>query len=109
MPFIGLVIYLFYRKKSQFFIESLVISVHYHCMLFLIFSIVLFINKFISFDFAYLIAFLFIPVYLYFMLKKYYGEKRFITLVKTFSIGLIHLLSTVALYLLITAITIMLL
>lgn len=109
MPFIGFIVYLFYRKKSRFFIESLVISVHYHCMLFLIFSVVLLINKFISFNLGFLFAFILIPVYLYFMLRKYYGQNLFITLVKTFSIGLIHLLSAIGLFLLITVFTIMLL
>jgi hypothetical protein len=109
MPFIGLIIYLFYRRKSTFIIENLVISVHYHCVIFLIFSIVVFINKFISFDIGYLIGFLFIPAYLYFMLKKYYGQNRFISLIKTISIGIIQFISTLIFYLLITFITIMLL
>ncbi len=109
MPFIGAIIYLFYRKKSKFFIENLVISIHYHCVIFSVFSIVLLIDKFIQFDEGYLIGFLFIPFYLFFMLKKYYGQKRFITFVKTLSIGTIHLISTLVFFLLISVITVMLL
>lgn len=109
MPLMGMFFYLFYRKQGGFYVENLVISIHYHCVIFIIFSFVLLADKFTDFGAGYFIAFFLVPVYLYFMLKKYFGQRAGVTFVKTLSLGLIHIITTVLFYLVSTLLTIILL
>ena len=98
MPFIGLLFFLFYRKQSGYYIESLVIAIHYHCVIFIIFSAAILIDKFFPFWYGYAAGILIVPVYLYFMLKKYFGQKRSTTLAKTLAIGTLHFFSVLIFY-----------
>lgn len=109
MPLIGLLFHLFYRKQSGFYIENLVISIHYHCVIFIIFSLIIFIDKFFSFWYGYAAGLLLVPVYLYFMLKKYFGQKRGITIAKTMAIGTLHFFSVLIYYVAVMFISFMLL
>jgi len=108
MPFMGLIFYFFYRKTSKYYVEHLILSIHYHCVIFLLLSAVILINKFLAVDILYLIAALIIPAYLYLMLKKYYGQKTVATIVKTASIGIIHLISAGLFYFIVMIISLML-
>ncbi|MFZ1683687.1 MAG: DUF3667 domain-containing protein, partial [Candidatus Zixiibacteriota bacterium] len=95
MPLFGLMLFLFYRKTGEYYINCLVFSVHFHSFVFLLLTLDLLLGKFV--DFFYLIAasILGVAVYLWLALKTTYAQRLFRTTLKTLTIGFIHLISII--------------
>lgn len=100
MPLFGFFIMILNRKQTKYFVEGLVISIHYHIFIFLLLSVVLLIGKFTSLGMLIVVplSLIVIPVYLFLMLKKYYKQKVFLTLFKTMTLGIIQILSVLIFY-----------
>jgi hypothetical protein len=96
MPFFALIVYLFYRRLSGYYIRTLVYSIHFHSFLFLILTLTIIYSWFFSSSIALLISFAVTPIYMLFSLKRLFGEKWLRTFWKTFVIGLLYLVSVLA-------------
>jgi hypothetical protein len=93
MPVFGVWIYVFNRKKQKYFIESLVTSIHYHCFLFLILTILLLIGALIKNELP-ILALPFIgAVYLFLMFRRVFRQSVWMILLKMICIGLLYLSS----------------
>ncbi len=91
MPVFALVLMLFYKRNMKYYVESLVLSIHYHIDIFLVFGILIFIGKFGPFSgWLILLGILYIPIYLYFMLRNYFNQGVFVTITKVILIKVIH-------------------
>jgi len=91
MPVFALLIYLAFKRETNYFIEGLIISVHFHSFIFLLMSFLLLIGLVKTILFV-MTAPLIVIFYLFFMLRRYYRQKNIITFTKTITIGLLHLL-----------------
>lgn len=105
MPFIGMFFYLFYRKQSGYYIDNLILSIHYHSAIFIIFSILSLAGKFFTLGMLNLLPVIIIPAYLFIMLKNYSGQGIIMTCIKTISIVLIQFTTTVLFYFIIMIIS----
>ncbi len=94
MPVFALVLMLFYRRQNRYYVESLVLSIHYHTFLFIVLTVLVFAGKILPAISGYgiLLAFAFFPIYLLLMLRKYFKQKIVLTLAKVVVIDLIHLI-----------------
>ena len=99
MPFFALIVYLFYKKLSGYYIRTLVYSIHFHSFLFLIFTLSVIYGWFFSSSAAIIVTFFLSAVYMFFSLRRNFGENRQRTLWKTFVIGLLYLISVLACFL----------
>jgi hypothetical protein len=93
MPVFGVWIYVFNRKKQKYFVESLVTSVHYHCFLFLILTILLLISSLIKNELPILALPIVGVVYLFLMFKKMFQQSSWLILLKMMCIGLLYVSS----------------
>jgi hypothetical protein len=95
MPLFGLLLYLFYRKTGEYYINCLVFSVHFHSLVFLLLTVLLLLGKVV--DYFYLIpTFVFVVgLYLWLALKTSYAQRPLRTALKTLAIGIIHLFSII--------------
>jgi hypothetical protein len=107
MPLFGVWIFIFNRKKLKYFLESLIISIHFHCFVFLMFTILVLIRSVISNEIPLLLGFLIIPVYMFLMLKNAVKQSLGLTLVKTGVIGILYLGSLIELMFLTMAVSIL--
>ena len=102
MPVLGALIYLFYRKRINYYIESLVLSIHFHSFVFLFYTIILLIDLVIDQPLIYLLWIIIPPVYMLLMFMKYFEKRFWISALKTFFIGILYIISLM-LFFLITA------
>ncbi|MFO7369470.1 MAG: DUF3667 domain-containing protein, partial [Bacteroidales bacterium] len=80
MPFFALFLWLFYRRKKMFYSEHLVFSLHFHTLMFIIFTLWLLLNLVnLHIGLLFLAAIL---VYLLFSLKSVYAQGWMKTTVK---------------------------
>jgi len=93
MPLFGVWIFIFHRKKLKYFLEALTLSIHFHCFVFLLFTIIVLIGSVISIDIPLLLGFLIIPVYMFFMFKNALKQPLGTTIVKTGIIGILYFAS----------------
>jgi hypothetical protein len=100
MPIFALLLYLFYRKRAGYYLNCLVFSVHFHSFMFLLFTIYLVVNWFVSSAFLLFGLPLLIGVYFYFALKTAYGQARMVTMLKVAVIGALHILAILACFML---------
>jgi len=96
MPFFALIVYLFYKRLSGYYIRTLVYSIHYHSFLFLILAMSIIYGWFFSSSIAIIVTFFLSAIYMFFSLKHLFGENQLRTLWKTFVIGLFYLISVLA-------------
>ena len=90
MPVLGVLIYLFNRNRINYYLESLVISIHFHSFVFLFFTIILLVNLIINQSLIFLLWIIIPPVYMLLMFMKYFEYGFWITAVKTFFIGILY-------------------
>lgn len=90
MPGFALLIYLFYKKKIQYYSESFIISVHFHSFIFLLFSVMILIGIQNTILFP-VITIIMIPVYHVLMLKNIFNQKIITAILKTLCIGILYL------------------
>jgi hypothetical protein len=100
MPLVALFIMFFYRKQTKYFVESLVLSIHYHIFIFILLSGIMLLSKFFAGISWILIltSIIGISVYLFLMLKKYFRQGRIKTAIKVLLLELIHIILIVILY-----------
>jgi len=89
MPFLALLLMLFYFKQKHFYVEHLVFSFHIHSFIFLLFTLVALIIAlgsliihFFNLRLVSFILFLVIPLYVIFAIRKVYGQRWSTTLLK---------------------------
>ena len=81
---------LFNRKRINYYLESLVLSVHFHSFVFLFFTIILLIDLLIKQIFIYSLWIIIPPVYMVLMFMKYFERGFWISVSKTFLIGILY-------------------
>lgn len=91
MPVFGLFILFFNRKFVTYYIEGLIISIHFHSFVFILFSVLLLFSYFLSMEIFFLLGTIIAPFYMFFMFKNIFGQSNGKTLLKTFFIGLLYL------------------
>jgi hypothetical protein len=95
MPLFALLLYLFYRKTGEYYINSLVFSVHFHSFVFLLLTIIVLLGKVAGLWTLTLATVCIVAVYLWLALKTAYDQKALRTTLKTAAIGFLHLFSIV--------------
>jgi len=98
MPVFGFFVYILHRKREQWFIGTLVFSIHFHCFIFLTLIVCLLIDHIVNIPILFFIPPVIIPVYLFLAFRHRYGNTRFMTFLKTMTIGLLQAVSIVALF-----------
>jgi hypothetical protein len=90
MPLFGVWIFIFGRKRLKYYLEALTISIHFHCFVFLMFTIIVLIGSVISIEIPILLGILIIPVYMFMMIKNSLKQSIGITIIKTGVIGVLY-------------------
>ena len=99
MPVFGVLIFWFNRKKINYYIESLVLLIHFHSFVFLFFASVLLLESIINQPLIYLLWIIIPPVYMLLMFIKYFEKGFWITALKTFFVGVFYLISLIMFFL----------
>jgi hypothetical protein len=95
MPIFALYMFLLYRKQTEYYIDCLVFSVHFHSFIYLLFTLILIIHLLLKWDFLYLAIPIFLGAYCYWGLRRVYGQSRLLTILKTTLIGILHTFSVI--------------
>jgi hypothetical protein len=90
MPLYALILYLFYRKRTGYFIETMIISIHVHCFIFLLFAIIIVITRAFGTPYFFLLGLLLSLFYTYKAYRHIFAQHWFLTAVKTTAIALIY-------------------
>ncbi len=93
MPLFGLLIFIFNRKFLTYYIEGVIISVHFHSFTFLLSTIFLLFSYALSRELFFFMGILIIPLYMYFMFKNIFEQRTGLTAFKTLIIGILYLSS----------------
>jgi hypothetical protein len=99
MPLFALFIYLLNRKKAQYYISTLIFSIHYHSFIFLLLTASLVVDWIADIGLIIFVPFVICPIYLYLALRSVYREKRMRTIGKTLAMGIFQAVSMAALFL----------
>jgi len=91
MPLFGVWIFIFNRKRLGYFLEALIVSIHFHCFVFLMFTALVLIGFAVSNEIPLLLGFLIIPVYMFLMLKNAVKQSLGLTIVKSGVIGVLYM------------------
>ena len=98
MPGFALIIFLFFRKRTKYFIESLVLSLHFHGFTFLLMSVFILLGLVKTILFVLLTPFVMLA-YLFLALRHYYGQGAPVILFKTAAIGAFYIVQFLVLFL----------
>lgn len=82
MPFLALILKLFYFKEKQYYVEHLVFCFHIHSFIFLLITLGLLVVHFLNIDSILILLFLIVPLYIIFAIKKVYDQRWSTTLFK---------------------------
>jgi hypothetical protein len=107
MPVFGAWIYVFNKKQIRYYIESLVISIHFHSFIFLMFTVLLLVSSLAGMELFFFLGFLIVPLYILLMLRGVLKQKWFLTIGKTALIGMLYLASLLGFLLLTILISVM--
>jgi hypothetical protein len=99
MPVFAMVVYWLNRKKARYYIGTLVFSIHYHSMVFLLLFILAGITMIGVDTIVWLVPFIFFPIYLFLALRRVYNDTVIIAALKTVVVSVVHVLSVVFLFL----------
>jgi hypothetical protein len=99
MPLFALFVYLLHRRKAQYYIGTLIFSIHYHSFVFLLLSASLLVNWLAGTSYEFEIPIIICPVYLFLALRHVYMDSRTKTVMKTILIGVLQLISFVVVFL----------
>jgi hypothetical protein len=108
MPFLGFLVYLFFRKREPHYIGMLVYSLHYHSYAFFLFTALLLLSQLPMMSVAILISPLVLGLYLFLSLKTVYQQRWWPTLLKTILIGSGHIASAAILFLMTAFVSVLL-
>ena len=81
MPMLALALKLLYIRHSYLYIEHLIFSFHTHTFIFLFYGLLLFLGKWIGYEILNW-AILLVGIYLFFSMKRFYGQKWWKTIFK---------------------------
>jgi hypothetical protein len=97
LPLFALFVGWFYNRKQYFYVNHAIFSVHYHCFIFLLFLVLLLLDKVIPGDGSSIILALLAPIsafiYLVAALRGMYRQSFLLTLGKGIAIGLLYFLT----------------
>jgi hypothetical protein len=95
MPVFGWLIYLFYNKKANYYLDCLIFSVHFHCFVFVLLLLYKISEWFISYSELTLVVLGLIYIYLTLASRGIFGQSWIKTLIKTLAILLIYSFLTI--------------
>jgi len=98
MPLFALFVFLLNRKKAQYYIGTLVFSIHYHSFVFLLLTLSLVVNWFPGTSLIWAISIIICPVYLYLALMYMYQGSRMKMMGKTLLVGVLQFASMALLF-----------
>ena len=107
MPLFALFIFLLNRKKAQYYIGTLIFSIHYHSFLFLLLTVSLVVNRIAGTSLTWLVPIIVCPFYLYLVLRHVYDGSRMRMIGKTMLIGVFQFISIAILFLVTTVISVL--
>jgi hypothetical protein len=87
MPVFAWLLYIFHRKRNEYYLTCLVFSVHLHCFIFLLFSAITLVGRVISNDYLMLASPLLIAVYFIWAMRTVFEQSFMRTLWKSLAIG----------------------
>ena len=96
MPLFALYVFLLNRKKAQYYIGTLVFSIHYHCFVFLLLTAFLIMDRIVGTSLLLMIPIVVCPIYLYKALN--YEGSRMKMIAKTLLIGWLQFVSMAFLF-----------
>lgn len=99
MPFFGYLVYLFHRRVEPRYIGTLVFSLHYHSLAFVILAALWLLSRIPSLSLVTLLVPVVLAIYLFFAFRSVYGQTRISAFWKTIVVGGLHLLSVIVLFL----------
>jgi hypothetical protein len=99
MPIFALLLYLFFRKRVDYYLNCLVFSIHFHSFVFLLFTIYVVLSWFVSSVFFSFGALLIMTGYFYIALRTVYGQSRLSTILKMLAIGVLHIFAILGCFL----------
>lgn len=82
MPFFGLILKLAYFRQHRHYIQHLIFSIHFHCFLFLLFTVVTLLNALLHTEFLEPLAVLISVAYFFLALYYFYRQSRARTVFK---------------------------
>lgn len=93
MPILALFVYLFHRKRVEYYLDCLVFSVHYHTFAFLLSTIYLLINLIVDSGYLILPLPIIVMVYFWLSLRAVYPQSWWRASLTTVAIGFLHLVA----------------
>jgi len=95
MPFFGLLLFVFYRKREPFYVPHLYFAIHYHSFVFLAMSVTVLLRapQIVILDRFTSVIGLWQIIYLYLSLRRVYGASRLGTAWRMIAVGLIYMLA----------------
>lgn len=97
MPYLAMLLGLFYRKKKRYYVEHLIFSFHFHSFYFLL-QLIALIATWLVDGFPYgTVVLLITAVYFYFALLKMYENKWGLNLIKFFGLIVVYLCGMIVL------------
>ena len=98
MPLFALFVFLLNRKKAQYYIGTLVFSIHYHSFVFLLLTVSLVVGRLAGTSLIWVISIIICPVYLYLALRYMYQGSRMKMIGKTLLVGVLQFASMALLF-----------
>jgi hypothetical protein len=93
MPLFALFVFLLNRKKAQYYIGTLIFSIHYHSFVFLLFTVCIVVDRIIGTPLSFVVPLIVCPVYLYLALRYMYQGSRMKMIGKTLLVGVFQFAS----------------
>ena len=87
MPLFAFFIYILNRKKAEYYIGTLIFSVHYHSFVFLLLTFSFIVDKAVGTPIIFILTILLSPIYLFMALRHVYRDSFLRTILKTLIIG----------------------
>jgi len=108
MPLFALFVFLLNRKKAQYYIGTLIFSIHYHSFVFLLLTFILMVDMLTEASLILVVPLIICPLYLYLALRHMYADSRGKAIGKTFLIGVLQFISMAMVFLVTVFISIVL-
>jgi hypothetical protein len=100
MPLFGLILFIFYRKQTKYYLDCLIFSIYFHSFIFLLLIVYSGLNRLTGSLYLFLAIPIIITIYFFFALRAVYKQSVLMTLLKTTAIASLHLVSFLLCFLL---------
>ncbi|MBI1287795.1 MAG: DUF3667 domain-containing protein [Flavobacteriales bacterium] len=91
LPVFALIVWLFSKRESPYFMNSVIFSIHFHCVAFLLFSLDMIIGFFADHLATTLVFFVLIPIYLVLAMKRVFDLSWLRSITRTFGVFVVYL------------------